>query len=73
MASVRSRVRRIVKPLLFKLLGSRGYYHVQIYAKAKDIRERLVEEKEMALLSRLVREGDHVLDIGANFEMCQTK
>lgn len=73
MASVHSRVRRIVKPLLFKLLGSRGYYHMQVYAKAKDIRERLVEEKEMALLPRLVRQGDHVLDIGANFAYYSTR
>ena len=73
MASVQSRVRRIVKPLLFRLLGRRGYHHMQVYAKAKDIRERLVEEKEMALLPRLVSEGDHVVDIGANFAYYSTR
>ena len=73
MASVHSRVRRIAKRLLFKLLGRRGYFHMQVYGKAKDIRERLVEEKEMALLPRLVGEGDHVLDIGANFAYYSTR
>ena len=73
MASVQSRVRRMLKPLLFRLLGRRGYFHMQVYAKAKDIRERLVEEKEMALLPRLVDEGDHVLDIGANFAYYSTR
>ena len=73
MASVQSPVRRILKPLLFRLLGRRGYFHTQVYAKAKDIRDRLVEEKEMALLPRLVQEGDHVLDIGANFAYYSTR
>ena len=73
MASVQSPVRRMLKPLLFRLLGRRGYFHMQVYAKAKDIRERLVEEKEMALLPRLVDEGDHVLDIGANFAYYSTR
>ena len=73
MASVQSPVRRMLKPLLFRLLGRRGYFHMQVYAKARDIRERLVEEKEMALLPRLIDEGDHVLDIGANFAYYSTR
>ena len=73
MASVQSPVRRILKPLLFRLLGRRGYFHTQVYAKARDIRGRTVEEKEMALLPRLVHEGDHVLDIGANFAYYSTR
>jgi len=73
MASVQSPVRRMLKPLLFKLLGRRGYFHRQVHAKAKDIRRRLVEEKEMALLPRFVDEGDQVLDIGANFAYYSTR
>ncbi len=73
MASIRSSVRRMLKPLLFRLLGPRAYFHMQVFAKAKDIREKLVEEKEMALLPRLVEEGDHVLDIGANFAYYSTR
>ena len=73
MASVQSSVRRMLKPLLFKLLGRRGYFHMQALAKARDIRHRLVEEREMALLPRLVGEGDHVLDIGANFAYYSTR
>ncbi len=73
MASVQSPVRRMLKPLLFRLLGRRGYFHMQVYAKAKDIRRRLVEEKEMALLPRLIQPGDQVLDIGANFAYYTTR
>ncbi len=73
LASVQSPVRRILKPLLFRLLGRRGYFHMQVHAKARDIREKLVEEKEMALLPRLVEAGDQVLDIGANFAYYSTR
>ena len=66
-------VRRTLKPLLFTLLGHRGYFHMQVYAKAKDIRRRLVEEREMALLPRLIEPGDQVLDIGANFAYYSTR
>ena len=42
MAAVQFPVRRMLKPLLLRLLGHRGYFHMQ---------------KEMALLPRLVHEG----------------
>jgi FkbM family methyltransferase len=67
MASVKSPIRTIVKPILFKLLGKRGYRWAQYYAKKRDIDNRLVEEEEMALLPLLVSRGDEVLDIGANY------
>lgn len=73
MASVQSPIRRMLKPLFFRLLGPHGYCRMQVYAKAKDIRGRLVEEREMALLPRLVDEGDHVLDLGANFAYYSTR
>lgn len=67
MASVKSPIRTILKPILFKLLGKKGYKWAQYYAKKKDIEQRLVEEIEMELLPSLVSEDDDVLDIGANY------
>jgi FkbM family methyltransferase len=67
MASVKSPLRRFVKPILFKLLGKTGYKWAQFYAKKKDITNKLVEEIEMGLLPQLVSKDDDVLDIGANY------
>jgi FkbM family methyltransferase len=67
MASVNSPIRTYIKPLLFKLMGKRAYKYAQLYGKLRDIKHKLVEEKEMLLLPALVAEGDTVLDIGANF------
>ncbi|MGB0391640.1 MAG: FkbM family methyltransferase [Salibacteraceae bacterium] len=67
MASVNSPIRRFVKPLFYKILGRRGYKFVQARAKIRDIQHRLVEEKEMVLLPEFIKEGDHVLDLGANY------
>jgi FkbM family methyltransferase len=67
MASVKSPIRTIIKPILFKLLGNKGYKWAQYYAKKKDIKNRLVEEIEMELLPKLVQNDDDVLDIGANY------
>ncbi|MGE3260744.1 MAG: FkbM family methyltransferase [Bacteriovoracia bacterium] len=67
MASVNSVTRRVLKPVIKKMLGGRGYSWFHRRAKLRDIRYRLVEEPEMAILPWFVRSGDHVLDIGANF------
>jgi FkbM family methyltransferase len=67
MASVNSRIRRVLKPLLFKILGKTGYKYAQWYGKMRDIKYRLVEEKEMQLLPHLISPGDAVIDIGANY------
>ena len=67
MASVKSPIRTILKPILFKLLGRKGYKWAQFYGKKRDIENRLVEEIEMELLPQLISNGDEVLDIGANY------
>jgi len=67
MASVNSPIRKLLKPLLYKLLSKRGYEWLQYYGKIRDIKYRLVEEKEMELLPRLIRPHDEVIDIGANY------
>ncbi len=67
MASVNSSLRTFLKPILFKLLGNRGYKKAQFYAKKKDITHKLVEEIEMQVLEKFIVPGDEVLDIGANY------
>ena len=67
MASVSSPLRKIVKPLLFKLLGKNGYRWFQYRAKVRDIDNNLVKEAEMDLLDSLIKPGDTVIDVGANF------
>lgn len=67
MASVNSPLRTFIKPILFKLLGKKGYKWAQYYGKKKDIEKKLVEETEMELLPQLVGKADDVIDIGANY------
>lgn len=67
MASVDSRSRRWLKPILKKFFGQRVYDWFHQRAKLRDIRLGLVEEPEMETLSWFVKPGDQVLDIGANF------
>ena len=67
MASVNSPIRKILKPLFYKILGRKGYKYVQARAKIRDIEQRLVEEKEMKLLSYFISKGDNTIDLGANY------
>lgn len=67
MASVNSPLRRLVKPVLHKIFGDRIYELFHFYGKLRDIKLRLVEEDEMALLPKLIGPKDQVIDIGANF------
>lgn len=67
MASVKSALRTFVKPILYRIMGKRGYKYAQLYGKLRDIEHRLVEEKEMELLPHIIQEGDTVFDIGANY------
>lgn len=67
MASVNSPIRKLIKPLLYKIFGRKGYMRVQCKAKIRDISHRLVEEKEMVLLPEFVKENQSVIDLGANY------
>lgn len=67
MASVNSPIRKYLKPLLFKLLGKNGYEYFQTYAKAKDIKQLLVEEAEMQLYPKILKRDSNCIDVGANY------
>ena len=67
MASVHSPFRSFIKPILFKLLGERGYAHFQVLGKIKDIEGKLVEEEELELLPHILQKDDEVIDVGANY------
>ncbi|MBI2269186.1 MAG: FkbM family methyltransferase [Bacteroidetes bacterium] len=67
MAAVNSPIRDIVKPLLYKLLPEFLYKKIQVRAKYRDIKFKMVEEPEMELLPRLIQTGTEVIDVGANY------
>lgn len=67
MASVNSPIRRLLKPLLYRMVPQAVYFWLHCRAKMRDIRLRLVEEREMALLPEFIHAGDEVLDLGANY------
>lgn len=67
MSTLKSGIRAIAKPILYKLLGRNFYKYAQFYGKKRDIKYKLIEEKEMFLLPGFVKPGDTVLDLGANF------
>jgi FkbM family methyltransferase len=67
MTEIKSKVRAAAKPVLFKLMGKRFYKYAQFYGKMRDIKYRMIDEKEMPLLNEFIKPGDTVLDLGANF------
>ena len=67
MASVNSPLRKILKPILFRIISKSAYKLIQSIAKIRDIKLRLVEEKEMEILKYFIKEGDDVIDLGANY------
>jgi FkbM family methyltransferase len=62
-----SLVRRVIKRLLFPLLPQAGYSYLQSLSMARDIRTGTYKEPELDLLPLAVREGETVVDMGANF------
>lgn len=67
MASVNSPLRRLLKPLAFRIVPDRVYFWLHCYGKLRDIKLRLVEEREMSLLPEFIRPGDEAIDLGANY------
>jgi FkbM family methyltransferase len=57
----------VIKPLLYRMVPQQVYFWLHCYGKRRDIRLRLVEEREMDLLPDFVRPGDEVIDLGANY------
>jgi FkbM family methyltransferase len=67
MSTLKSGIRSFAKPILYKLLGDKFYKYAQYYGKKRDIKFRLIDEREMFLLPEFIKPGDTVLDLGANF------
>lgn len=67
MATINSPIRRFVKPLLFKILGKKGYVRFQTIGKIKDIDQQLIDESEMELYPSFLDESSVSVDIGANY------
>ncbi len=59
--------RRVVKRLLAPMLTEGTYSLFQAVAMGWDIRNKTWWEPELELVDRVVREGDTVIDIGANY------
>jgi FkbM family methyltransferase len=67
MAHVSSPIRSMLKPLLFKCLPESAYLRFQVFAKVRDIDNRLVEEIELEVLPSLVEKDAVCIDVGANY------
>ncbi len=59
-------MKKIIKPLLFRLLGHKFFLHLQGIYWSNKLKKGLMCEKEMYVLKDFVKEGDVVIDIGAN-------
>lgn len=64
-----SALRRAAKTVLAPVLGERGYRQVQALSMARDIRSGVLTEPEVELIPKLVKPGDTVVDVGANYGM----
>ncbi len=59
--------RRALKRVLAPLMSERNYQLIQSVAMAWDIRRGNTREPELDLIDAVVRPGDQVIDIGANY------
>lgn len=67
MATINSPIRKFVKPLLFKILGKRGYVRFQTIGKIRDINQQLIDESEMDLYPFFLEDDSVSIDVGANY------
>lgn len=67
MATVKSVLRSVLKPILFRLLSEDAYLWFQYRAKIRDIDQHLVDEDEIEVLPLFLADDSVVFDIGANY------
>ena len=61
--------RDVAKRVFWRLLPESAYQRLLAYSKARDFTSGRFREPELDLLASLVREGDTVIDVGANHGM----
>lgn len=57
----------LLKKVLYRALGPDLYLYFQYLGKARDIEHKTVWEKELNFLPAIIRNGETVIDIGANY------
>ena len=67
MAARNNILRRLAKKLLAPIRSTSIYSQIQAFSMARDIKSGRFHEPELELLPVAVKQGDTVLDIGANF------
>ena len=67
MRAVYSPIRDIVKYILGPFKGTNFYSYLQAWSMSRDIKAGRLIEPEIELLPYAVKEGEIVLDIGANY------
>src|SRR5690606_6013737 len=67
MARLLSRFTYLLKPILYRIAGPKGYKRLQAAAMKRNIRIKGTEEPEMELLPDFISPADQVIDVGANF------
>lgn len=62
-----SRLRNLIKKMLYPVLNERTYQYIQAISQAWDIRSGSWKEAELELVPYALKPGESALDIGANF------